>query len=265
MMQPTFVFPNMKNILIILFLIIASSASAQFSSPSFSFGLVYSDIKSSIEDFENGNTWRRGGWASISTDYAIKKWLCLEGTLTYQERKALEVFPFPFGDSTQQDYGFNMWIFSKYPTSPQNNNFNEELFIHFPNFKYLTIEFIPKIVFGSKWKFSAGIGFFYGQLLNKDEVKVTRRELPNALGFFEPPFNLYGEVHYHSVDYGWIPKLSAIWQVNEKLTLGIMVKSYQSSERLNDTFVDPDLRLNMRWTAVLGGLSVQYKFGKGRS
>ena len=86
-------------------MVLSREAFAQFSPPKLSLGIQYSDILSTYADYTAGNTWKRGVWTSVGTDYKILKWLAVEGNITYQERKPLEVFAFPWGDSTMSGEG----------------------------------------------------------------------------------------------------------------------------------------------------------------
>ena len=127
--------------LIFLLIVLSRVAFAQFSPPKLSLGIQYSDVLSSYEAYTEGNTWKRGVWGTLGTDYKLLNWLAIEANITYQERKPLEVFIFPFGDSTgMAGEGSFKSVFSQYPTSPQSKIFRHsvERFIQFPNFKYLT-------------------------------------------------------------------------------------------------------------------------------
>ncbi len=258
---------TMKIIILLLFLMTALSLDtfAQFFPPKLSFGIQYSDILSISETYTDGNTWKRGIWGSIGTDYKIFKWVTVQGNITYQERKPLEVFSFPWGDSTMSREGAFQWTFSKYPTSPQSKQFSDPdglRFIQFPNFKYLGIEIIPLFQFGKKVEWSVGVGLFSSILLNRDLLVFGKEYFPHQQFAFGPPFYVYGTVSYHRYDYGWMPKISCIYPINAKTKIGLSVKSYQSRVRLNDNFAHSrsSLVYDMRWTAFLAGLDVQYKF-----
>ncbi|MEZ4886851.1 MAG: hypothetical protein R3E32_19135 [Chitinophagales bacterium] len=182
--------------------------------------------------------------------------------MTYQERKALEVFHFPFGDESQQVAGVTgMWIFAKYPTSPQSEIFDPEIDHPFPNFRYLNLEFIPMFEIGQKLKLRAGFGLFGGILLNPAQMTFGREDFPRDDAFFEPPFNVYGEVSYHEYDFGYLPKIAISYPINGKMNIGASAKAYLSRVRLNDTFVAPrNLQWNIRWESFLVGLDFQYRF-----
>ena len=244
-------------------LINGDGLNAQPYAPSISSGIVVSDIASKDKNYSDGNTWKKGYWISFRNPILKKKWFFVDTGLTYQERKALEVFALPFGENnTATGSTTNMWIFSQYPTSPQSEGFythgNE--YIHLPNFKYLYLEIVPKVIFGNKIRCEVGVGLFNGILLNRRRLFFGREDFPNFDDFFEPPFNVFGEVRYHRYDFGWIPEIKGSYALSEKLRLGIIAKSHQSLVRLNDTFVAPALALNMRWSAFSGGLLLEYQF-----
>ena len=251
--------------LIFLLMVLSREAFAQFSPPKLSLGIQYSDVLSSYEAYTEGNTWKRGVWTSVGTDYKILKWLAVEGNITYQERKPLEVFAFPWGDSTMSGEGYAIWIFSEYPTSPQSKHFRDPdglRFIQFPNFKYLGLEIIPLFRFGKRVEWSFGVGLFGSILLNRDLLRFGKEHFPFQQIFFGPPFYVYGTVSYHRYDYGWIPKISCAYPLNTKTKIGLSFKSYQSRVRLNDNFAHgrTSLGFDMRWTAFLTGIDIQYKF-----
>ena len=258
----------MRISILCIFLLTALSheAFAQFSFPKLSVGIQYSDILSAKAGYTNGNTWKRGVWTSIGTDYKILKWLAIEGNITYQERKPLEVFVFPWGDSMGINReGYAKWIFSKYPTSPQSKTFREPggyRFIQFPNFKYAGLEIIPVFKFGRRVEWSVGVGLFGSILLNRNLLIFGKEYFPHEQFFFGPPFYVYGTVSYHRYDYGWIPKISCAYPLNTKTKIGVSFKSYQSRVRLNDNFAHgrTSLGFDMRWTAFLAGIDMQYKF-----
>ena len=259
---------TMKVVTLIIFFLVASSlgAFAQFSPPKLSLGIQYSDILSVKESYTDGNTWKRGVWGTLGTDYKILKWLAIEGNITYQERKPLEVFTFPWGDSTSMGKEGNFTLtFSEYPTSPQSKKFREPgglRFTQFPNFKYLNIEIIPLFRFGRRIEWSVGVGLFGGILLNRNLLIFGKEHFVHQQFFFGPPFYASGTVSYHRYDYGWIPKISCAYPLNAKTKIGVSVKSYQSRVRLNDNFAHgrTSLGFDMRWTAFLAGIDVQYKF-----
>lgn len=255
----------MKIIIPLVFFltILTIQASAQFSPPKLSLGIQYSDILSITTDYAEGNAWKRGVWGTLGTEYKILPWLAVEGNITYQERKPLEVFVFRSRDSTgTAGEGHYKWVFAKHPTSPQSKLFNNSFYkyIVFPNFKYLDLEVIPVFKFGKKVEWSVGVGIFVGILLNRDQLIFGKEYFPSEQFFFGPPFYVYGTVSYHRYDYGWIPKISCAYPINPKTKIGITFKSYQSRVRLNDNFAYSTLVWNIRWTSFLGGLDIQYKF-----
>ena len=255
------------NILLIFSLTVLSlDVSAQFSPLKLSLGIQYSDILSHDIDYTNGNAWKRGVWGGMGTDYKILNWLAIEGNIAYQERKPLEVFSFPWGDSTGMGKeGYLTLTFLAYPTSPQSKKFHEPgglRFIQFPNFKYLDVEIIPVFTFGEKIGWSVGVGLFGGILLNRNLLIFGKEHFTYQQYLFDAPFYASGTVSYHRYDYGWIPKLSCTYPLNKKTKIGVTLKSYQSRVRLNDNFAHSrsSLYADMRWTAFLAGIDMQYKF-----
>jgi len=236
--------------------------SAQSLSPKASFGLSYTNFKAPMSVWETGRVWRRGFWGTIETNPRITKWLSIDLGLTYQERMPLEVLPFPLAGVPAGVSG--QFVLMKFPTNPQNELFDTGNYLRIPNFKYLTLEAIPSVTFGKKLSVSLGVGLFGSILLNRTQMTITREDLPAAAPFFGPPRNIGdAPVLYHRYDAGWIPRGEVQYRLSEKLSLGVVVKSYQSFVRLNDTFVDPyNLSFNMRWEAYAYGLSVQYHLGR---
>lgn len=254
-------FEKLSLSLILLFLGI-SSVSAQKILPKISFGLLYADVKTRVQSWDEGNPFRRGAWITLEQNNKLYKWLHLDFGITYQERTPLEALPFARRNSSTETSGIaNIVTLGFYPTNPQNDLFHNSTleYTRFPNFKYLNLEVIPNITLGKTFSVTIGTGLFAGILLNKKNTTVTKEDLPNEKIFFDEG-HIHGEVLYHKYDYGWIPKIVLTYQINEKINLGILFKTYQSISRLNDTFIFEQKSLNMRWIAHAGGLSFQYKF-----
>jgi len=248
-----------------MFCVFSINLSAQINAPEIATGILYADIKTRDEVWKRGRAWRRGSWISLhSTHQFSKKWLCLDVGMTYQERNPLEVFSFGLGDSSMQVSGVtSRFSLVEYPTSPQNELFNTDEYIRFPNFKYLNMELIPNITLGKPVSFTIGIGLFGGILLNKKQTTFTKEDFPKVIELFSSPRNVNGEIRYHKYDYGWMPKIVIRYSISNNIKLGLHLKSYQSLSRLNDTFVNTKtMAFNMRWQAFAGGLSLQYSFKK---
>lgn len=250
---------KIKQLIPFAFIIFNITIFAQNSSPELSFGIVNSGIKTIHWDWQEGNNFRKGFWVTLKQNNRVSKWFGVSTGLTYQERIPLEVFSFNYsltipGISTR-------YTFAQWPSNPQNRLFDKEIYVRFPNFKYLNIEVIPNVKIGSTFSITIGAGIFGGLLLNKKSTTVTIEDLPSLQGFIGPPNNvIYGEFEHHRYDFGWIPQLNIDYQINNKISLGILFKSYQSLVRLNDSFIDPQLVFNMRWVAYAYGLNIQYNF-----
>ena len=144
-------------------------------------------LNQGIQGLRRGSPFRRGAWMTLSEDIQLKKWLKIDIGVGYQERVPLEVLKFPMGDPSQQIPGVEyIFIFSNYPTNPQNNLFEtfEGEIVRLPNFKYLNSEIIPTISLGGKVKYSIGIGCFGGILLNRKTTTVSKEDLPKRGRFF---------------------------------------------------------------------------------
>lgn len=230
----------------------------QFDSPTVTVGMLFSDVYSNDVTYENCNSSKRNFFGTIGTNYVINNLFDVGVNLTYQERKALEIFSFPIEN---QGAGISsQFSFCKYPTSPQSDIFHNSVnqYRHFPNFKYFHLEFIPSIRYGTKLEFKLGVGLFVGMLLNKNQVIFREKDFPNEATFFQPPHNVGGEVAYYKYDFGWVPKISFDIRPKENIKLGASIKSYFSISRLNDTFVVQTL--NMHWKTLMIGLNLKYDF-----
>lgn len=257
-----------QTFLFFLFLIPSFEVVSQVSSYDFSINILFSDISSLAYDgaVEESNSWKRGfEFRSGVTFNIYKKWSVLDIALSYNERKALEFFPFPFGEEGQQFGNINsVFAYGDVPTSPQHKDFYTSVFeyIHFPNFKYLHLSLIPKLRLSHhKFSFEGGVGFFGGLLVNRNQLIFGEEYFPWAAFDFGPPHNVYGDVRYHRYDFGWVTDISFHYKINDLWKIGIAGKSYQSLVRLNDTFVAPTLYHNTRWIAYTLGLEVTYLVG----
>ncbi|HFC00358.1 MAG TPA: hypothetical protein ENJ53_06090, partial [Phaeodactylibacter sp.] len=129
---------NFKFIFIIVFTFHLNHLSAQFSEVGLNSGIIQTDIRGGVKGRTNKdcNSLKTGWIFSVNIDYKIKNWLKIKGIVNYQERKALETFTFP----TKGNSGIGIHTFCKYPTSPQSDIYNPNIYKHFPNFKYVGIE-----------------------------------------------------------------------------------------------------------------------------
>lgn len=211
-------------------------------------GVLFSDIKSLASDgaYEEGNDTKRGWQVSLGYSRKVHKFLNLEVDLSYNERKALEVFPFSFGLNPIVP---SLWLYSSVPTSPQSEGFDweEYNFKHFPNFKYMHVSLLPKLIFGSRIRGEFGAGLFAGYLLNQRQIIFDKEDFLWAASDFEPPFNVHGEVSYHRFDWGIKANSAVEYWFSEKTGLGISGSYMHSLTRVNDTFVDQFLDFNLRW------------------
>jgi len=249
---------KIKQLVFSVFILFNITIFGQNSNPELSFGIVQSGIKTIYWDWQQGNNWRKGFWVTLNQNNKVAKWFGISTGLTYQERIPLEVFSLNYSlnnvPSVASRYTFGQW-----PSNPQNRLFDEGIYVRFPNFKYLNLEVIPNVKIGSTFSVTAGVGLFGGILLNKKNATITIDKLPSLEGFVGTPY-IYGEFEYHKYDWGWIPQLNIDYQINDKIKIGALLKSYRSLTRLNDSFVDPSLYFNMRWEAYAYGLNVQYNF-----
>lgn len=241
----------MKKMILFLILLHCVETTKAQNRILFRRGILFSDIASKYEEFRMYNDVKYAMWTSLGISVPIRKILEIETSLTYQNRKPLEVFPFPVAG------GYHFLV--GYPTSEQSKDYRPD-FLIFPDFQYLHLEAVPVICVGRKLQCRIGIGLFYGILLNRDVVTRDRYDFPLEQFLFEPPFSAYGEVLYHRQDYGVLPQLSVCYPIANRITLGLSAKSYQSLTRLNDTHVFPWLDYNMRWSAYLLGLEAGYRF-----
>lgn len=249
----------MKIIFISLFVLISSSIFGQtFNNIRISSGISYANVTSKSPVNEGVNPFRYGVWTSLGGNLKFKKFrhfnFNLDLGLTYQERMPLEFFTFEAGTQI----GVPTFIhIQDYASHPQHKFHEVSGFDRFPNFKYLHIEAVPNITFGKKLKTSVGIGLFGGRLINKNEV--TRK--PSDFGELENYLtqSTTGNVEYTGFDFGWQPKVSCMYQINEKLNLGVEAKSYHSLVRMNDTDVNTERVFNLFWVAYTGGIILQYE------
>lgn len=202
--------------------------------PKISIGLLSSDIHESTPDREsesrrnaNDNAGKIGFYTTIGSGIKFYNWLSLEFGISYQERLPLEKFTFVNPGSPP---GTNAtFTFASYPTSPQSKFWDKNLYLRFPNFKYVHFELIPTFSLGTEnLKIELGVGVFYGYLLNHKTLQFSGKDFPNHEIFFGQPFNVTGVDSYNEHDIGWIPKLSISHKLADKFSLGISIKSYIS-------------------------------------
>jgi hypothetical protein len=249
----------MKIIFIGLLMIMSFNIFGQsLSNIHISSGVLYANVISKRPLYEGVNPFRYGVWASCGSNLQLNEYkyfnFNLDLRLTYQERMPLEFFTFEAGTQV----GVPTFIhIQDYASHPQHEFHEISGFDRFPNFKYLHIEAVPNISFGKTLKTSIGIGLFGGLLINKNE---TIRE-PSDFGELEDYLtqSTTGNVEYTRFDFGWQPKISCVYQVNKKISLGVDIKSYYSLVRMNDTIVDEERVFNFFWVAYAGGISVQYQ------
>lgn len=247
-----------KALLLIFFISFFHFGNAQSLPVSISSGLSYATVRSLAIEWRGDmkHPWRRGGWVSVDGELISKRHFHLDGAITYQERVALETFPFNTGDIGAT----GVWVFAKWPSNPQNEFFSLGGFERFPNFKYLHIELVPSIpLLDRKLYISVGIGGFAGRLLNKEETTITSKNFPGFEGVFESR-EITHDIEYTGNDVGWIPKINIHYRISDSVKIGLVAKSYQSLYRLNDSRVfEPKFReRNVRWSVLLAGVNFIY-------
>ena len=243
--------------LIVVFLF--TNSFSQETSIFYSVGGTYSDIHLTFFDKETEdhigkkfNSGKHSIFNSLGVKHEFNKFINTELILTYQERLPLENFISAVGI-----YAF--------PTSPQSNLWNPNIHIRFPNFKYFHAELIPMFQFKRKITIAAGIGIFYGRLLNQKELVFDRKYFPSFDFFFDPPFNVTDEATYRKNDFGWIPKFAISYPINDKMEIGFSTKAYVSEVVLQTNNLDDNpfgRKLNDTWLVFAYGLEVSYRLGK---
>jgi hypothetical protein len=239
----------------IILLVFINTLSAQHMSYFFRTAVEnanYTTIDGSLRD---QNTWKYGPVFELGTALAVRKWFSLESSLSYRERKALEIYSFPSERESR-------WVFVQYPSSPQSPKFNSTDYKHLPNFKYLQLCITPTVLVGHKVRLAAGIGFFGGLLLNRADKQVTKEDLPLIKDFFQAPFYAYGSVNYNLYDFGFAPRVQVEFPIAARRWIGFTFSSQHSISRLNNDFVRPGLysRFNIFWLAFEGGVSYRTAF-----
>ncbi|MEZ4986704.1 MAG: hypothetical protein R2795_16985 [Saprospiraceae bacterium] len=252
-----------KTLFVIFNFLFLYFGNAQSVPISISTGISYSTVRSLAIEWRGDmkNPWRRGFWASVEGELLSRRHFRLDATITYQERVALENFPFNTGDVSAT----GVWVFAKWPSNPQNELFELSGFERFPNFKYLHIESAPSIVLVNRKLFvSMGIGGFVGVLLNKNQTTITKENFPGFEGVFETR-QINHDIEYTGIDVGWMPKLNIHYRINNELKIGIIAKTYQSLYRLNDSrvFERKFKDRNVRWSALLVGINFIHEFKAG--
>lgn len=265
----------MNNIIKVFILIptilISLNSYGQLIAPKISIGLLSSDIHESeiereIEKTRNvdNNAAKIGFYVTASSGIKLYNWLNIEFGISYQERLPLEKFTF-IGQGSQP--GTNtIFSFAGYPTSPQSEGWNEELFLRFPNFKYAHFELIPTFSLGKQdTKVELGLGIFYGYLLNHKTLQFSREDFPAYEDLFRSPFNITDGVkdNYNQHDIGWIPKLSISYKLTDKFSLGISAKSYVSQyalkkQRSSNLGTKWERQFNTNWIVYAGGIDLTY-------
>ena len=250
----------MKIIFIGLLMVMSFNIWGQsLSNIHISSGVLYASVISKSPLYEDVNPFRYNAWASLGSDFKLIKNkyfdFNLELDLTYQERTALEFFTF----EKPSQVGVPSYIeFREYPSNPQNEFYQNFNFPRFPNFNYMYLECTPTIIFGNKLKTSIGIGLFSGVLINKNEVTREPSDFIEHEDYLLQS-GVTGNIEYRRFDFGWQPKISCMYQINEKFSLGVEAKSYHSLVRMNNTTVNSERVFNFFWVAYTGGVILKYQ------
>lgn len=178
---------------------------------------------------------------------------------TFFNKKPLEVFAF---DSPAFGGIPNIYTLTKVPTSKQSKDFDDSVYKVLNDFKYLGIDLIPTFSIKRKIRFDVGIGFFYKRLINSEEVIVRRDDLPVFDFLFEPPFYVFGEVHYGKNEWGWLSNMSISLPISDTVSIGLewSVNSYFNG--MHPQPYPKDAIDNPKWIVFTSGLNVQYSFKK---
>lgn len=230
---------------------------SQTTDLNFGSGVLYSDFTTWDPTMEESNTWKRGFYSSIGVDQKLWNFIYFNYNLNYFQRKPLEVFVF----ISTPDIGIGGgYIFSRVPTSRQSNMFDPDRFHLLNDFKHMGLSFLPKVRFGKRFRFEAGIGLFYNRLLNYEETIVQEVDLPDFAVFFEPPFFVEGQVSYSKNDFGWATNLGFSYALSSNFSLQSDFKSYHSFTKIHE-FMPASIG-NPKWLLISGGLSLNYIFSK---
>jgi hypothetical protein len=256
--------PILKNSFLYLsILFFVCPAVAQNTKLFFDFGIHRYSLKSDFEDgiYEKSNKPKVSSWTGVGIEIPLVKRLRLNFNINYQERYPLEVFVFPTGDPVNPSNFEQIWVFAEWPTSPKSKKFEEPLFVRFPNFKYFNLEIIPTYKLSKKIPVEVGMGLFGGYLLNQKQVtiKATKEYFPSTDLFFGPPNYVHGEVKYHKISLGFVPKIGFyVPLMKNKVEVGANFKYYHSLVRMNDNFVESSKKYNVFWKVFLANFSVRY-------
>lgn len=265
----------MKNMLKVFILtssmILSLNLYSQWLDPKISVGLLSSDILEPYIFKREGDKGRNtsvnapkiGFYTTLSSGVKLYKWLQLELGLTYQERLPLEKFT--FRDKSSPTGRTGIFSFASHPTSPQSKRWDEDIFLRFPNFKYIHVELVPTFSFGKeRLNVQLGVGVFYGYLLNHRTLQFSAKDFPGYAQFFQPPFNGFGIDSYHPHDIGLIPKISMAHKLGSRYKLGISAKSYISqyslkTREIHDGLVSKWNRYdNTTWLVYAAGIDFTY-------
>ncbi len=186
----------------------------------------------------------------------------LSVNIGYDERKALEIFPF-YNTGLAVNTAINTsWVLAGVPTSPQNPKFEEfnsyNDFPEFPNFEYLNLAFVPSYEFRFKrLGVNVGVGIFYNYLLNKEDLVFGREWFPWTDFIFDEPFYVSGEISYNTVDFGYIRHAEFSYRVSDRFRIFINARYLKSKAVLNTR---TERYGSQKWRVWKYGIGIEYIF-----
>ncbi|MEM1326497.1 MAG: outer membrane beta-barrel protein [Bacteroidota bacterium] len=233
---------------------------AQFTEVTVSGRMVFSDIVTSVYhgSFGDVNSWKYSKGFSVGTNYMMwKDRVGIQTNLFYNERKALEYFPF-------RGPTLVMW-----PTSPQSENFNnsnfDPAFVHQPNFKYLHLELMPTyyLSLNEKWRIQSGIGVSGGILLNRQEVIFSPDDFPRVTEWFRDRLDPK-DIEYHRWDVAILGEIGVERRLSEKLAMRLSSSMQYSLINLDDIYRS-SLSDQMNWWTIMPSLGLSYRLNEAKS
>ncbi len=250
---------NSSILYLVALLFMSGSTFAQFTEVSFSSKVVFSDIETweNVGSFGDPNSWKYSKGFALGTNYEVwkntKNSVSIRANLFYNERKALEYFPFVGGMNLV-----------KWPTSPQSDLFDNDnfdpAFKHLPNFKYLHLELLPTYSFsiGEKWQIQSGIGMSGGVLLNRTQVIFDPTDFPAITEAFNRSTEVK-DIEYHRWDVALLGSVGVRYHLSSKLAVDISSGLQYSFIDLNDVSRGRYSLDEMKWIIVTPGIGMVYK------
>jgi len=198
------------------------------------FGLIYSNARGYYM-YNDYNKWKVGYMAGVEGNVTFWNRLEIINSFVLQKKRPLDVFKFDYAQNPNLPSNFySLTAIINYPVtrSVAPKIYDPEKWGRFYDFHYLYFSTVPSVIFGKKLQIQAGVGGFYGRLLNPKQVEVAFEDL---IAFEKSDSLVIVNTNRYKVNNGGIRALARIkYTIQPKYQLFASFEYWHSLSQLAD-------------------------------